>query len=319
MGQLPKVRLEYGVHPFTYTGVDYFGPINVVVGRRNEKRYGVLFTCMTCRALHLEVAASLTTDSFLMALRRFVSRRGSPKELFSDNGTNLRGADAELTKAVEALDNNVIQRSASSKNIKWNFIPPVSPHFGGCWERMVRSVKSSLAVTLTMKKPTDEMLHTLLVEIEHVINSRPLTDVPLNHTDEDVITPNHLLIGRSSNVAPMGKFDDSDLILRKQWRASQRLADVFWKQWVKLYLSSLTLRSKWHTQGRKLSVGDVVLIADSNEPRNTWPKGIITKVYPGTDGIVRVVDVHTSTGVYKRPVHKICQLRISMNSPDQKE
>lgn len=103
MGQLPRCRLEYGVHPFTYTGVDYFGPMEVAVGRRREKRYGVLFTCMTCRAVHLDVAASLSTDSFLMAWRRFVSRRGVPKEMFSDNRTNFRGADAEMVRAAKEL------------------------------------------------------------------------------------------------------------------------------------------------------------------------------------------------------------------------
>lgn len=111
---------------------------------------------------------------------------------------------------------------------------------------MVRSVKSSLEITLKNKRPpTDELLQTMLLEAEHVVNSRPLIDVPLNHSDEDVITPNHLLIGRSSADAPLGMFNDKDLLLRKQWRASQRLADVFWATWVRSYLPNLTLRSKW--------------------------------------------------------------------------
>lgn len=170
MGQLPRVRLDYGVHPFHYTGVDYFGPIDVKLGRRQEKRYGVLFTCMTSRAIHLEVANSLSTDSFLMALRRFMARRGNPSEVFSDNGTNFRGADNELTKSILSLGQEAIRMWTANNKVKWNFIPPVSPHFGGCWERMVRSVKSSLAVTLKTRVPTDELLHTLLLEVEHIIN-----------------------------------------------------------------------------------------------------------------------------------------------------
>lgn len=103
MGQLPRVRLEYGCPPFTRTGVDYFGPIEVEVARRREKRYGVMFTSMASRAVHIDVAASLSTDSFLMTWRRFVARRGLPKEMLSDNGTNFRGAAAD--QAIKELDN----------------------------------------------------------------------------------------------------------------------------------------------------------------------------------------------------------------------
>lgn len=94
----------------------------------------------------------------------------------------------------------------TSNKIRWNFIPTASLHFGGCWERMVRSVKSSLAVTLKTRTPSDDLLHTLLLEVEHIINSRPLTDVPLEHTDDDAITPNHLLIGRSSGGGSSWRF-----------------------------------------------------------------------------------------------------------------
>lgn len=185
MGQLPRVRLEYGVPPFTRTGVDYFGPIEVAVGRRREKRYGVLFTCMTSRAVHIDVAASLTTYSFLMAWRRFVARRGVPKEMLSDNGTNFREADAEMAKSIKDLDNEAVRAEAASQGMAWSFIPPGSPHFGGCWERLVRSIKASLAVTLKNRRTSsDELLHTLLVEAEQVVNSRQLTEVPLDHVGD---------------------------------------------------------------------------------------------------------------------------------------
>lgn len=153
-------------HPFTYTGVDFFNPIEVVVGRRREKRYGALFTCMTCRAIHIEMAYKLTTDSFIMAWRRFVNRRGNPKEMFSDNGTNFRGAHTELNRAVAELDNEKLRTTLATYGVKWSFIPPASPHFGGCWERMVRSVKSSLEITLKNKRPpTDELLQTMLLSM----------------------------------------------------------------------------------------------------------------------------------------------------------
>lgn len=172
MGQLPRVRLDYGAPSFTHTGVDYFGPIEVAVGRRREKRYGVLFTCMTCRAVHHDVAASVSTDSFLMAWRRFVSRRGVPKQMFSDSGTHFRGANAEMGRAIKELDNDAVKVAGPSREVTWNFIPPGSPHFGGCWEHMVRAIKSSLAVTLRNRRPPSvELLQTLLVEAENVVNA----------------------------------------------------------------------------------------------------------------------------------------------------
>lgn len=311
MGQLPRSRFQVGMPPFSHTGVDYFGPIDVVIGRRHEKRYGALFTCMTCRAVHIEVAGSLSADSFIMAFRRFAARRGQPIKMYSDNGTNFRGAYTELNQSMK----NVL----ANEGIQWSFIPPMSPHFGGCWERMVGSVKSCLATTLLTKVPTEELLTTLLADVEHTLNSRPLTDVPLDNLDDDAITHNHLLLGRSSKIAPFGEFEIKDVQLRKQWRASQRLADMFWSLWVKSYLPSLTLRSKWHKIGRKLAIGDLVLMADSNQPRNSWPKGLIVQTYPGKDGEVRAVDIRTSSGNFKRPVHKVCLLEVAqLDSPHTK-
>ena len=128
MARLPESRLAAFVRPFTFTGMDYFGPLLVTVARHHEKRYGVLFTCMTTRAVHLELAGSLTTDSALMAIRRMISRRGQPKKIHSDNGTNLRGADNELRSALAELDQDRIAAEMSAKRIDWVFNPQSAPH-----------------------------------------------------------------------------------------------------------------------------------------------------------------------------------------------
>src|SRR5665811_1126111 len=128
MGELPAGRLQSRISPFTYTGVDYFGPYLVTVGRSRQKRYGALFTCMTTRAVHLEVAHSLETDSFLMALNRFTSRRGLPQHIYSDNGTNFKGANNELKECLRQLDGTRIYDEMANKGITWHFIPPMSPH-----------------------------------------------------------------------------------------------------------------------------------------------------------------------------------------------
>lgn len=138
----------------------------VKVGRRNEKRWGLLFKCLTTRAIHIEVLSSINTDSFLMALRRFVSRRGKPAEILCDQGTNFRGGDRELQETFKALHPS-LQSKLAEQQIKFRFNPPSSPHFGGSWEREIRSIKAALASTLGSQVVKEEILQTVLIEIEN--------------------------------------------------------------------------------------------------------------------------------------------------------
>lgn len=139
MSTLPPARLASFERPFTFVGIDYFGPLYVTVGRRKEKRWGVLFTCLTVRAVHLEIAHSLDTSSCVMSINNFMARRGTPREIYTDNGTNFRAASKIFTVEV---DHKTISKKFDS--IKWKFNPPSSPHMGGTWERQVRSVKNVL-------------------------------------------------------------------------------------------------------------------------------------------------------------------------------
>uniref|UniRef100_A0A182XQ47 Integrase catalytic domain-containing protein n=1 Tax=Anopheles quadriannulatus TaxID=34691 RepID=A0A182XQ47_ANOQN len=174
MSHLPDPRLALGQRPFTYTGVDYFGPLLVAVGRRVEKRWGVIFTCLTVRAVHLEVAHTLSTGSCIAAVRRFIARRGVPREIISDCGTNFVGTARELRDAIAGVDHEALMTEFCSPELKWTFNPPGAPHFGGCWERLVRSVKKVLGHLNLPRRPTDEVLETALAEIELILNSRPL-------------------------------------------------------------------------------------------------------------------------------------------------
>lgn len=313
MGQLPRERLTSRIRPFTFTGMDFFGPFNVKIGRRIEKRYGVLFTCLTVRAIHLEIASTLNTDSCIMSIRKFISRRGCPVEIFSDNGTNLRGAEREIRTCLEELNNSEIIRWTSIHNIKWKFIPPGTPHMGGCWERLVRSVKSILLVTLKQRNPPEEVLQTLFCEAEHIVNSRPLTEVSIDPEEMEALTPNHFLLGTSSNIQATGIFDDRDLDLRKQWKISQRFVDQFWERFVKEYIPRLLNRTKWFEKIQNLKNDDIVVIVDSSLPRNSWPLGKVIASYPGKDGQIRIVDVKTKNGIFQRPTNKICLIERSID------
>ncbi|XP_065084915.1 uncharacterized protein LOC135707112 [Ochlerotatus camptorhynchus] len=170
----------------------------VTVGRRSEKRYGVLVTCLTTRAIHIEIAHSLSTDSCIMALRNCFSRRGTPLQIISDRGTNFVGASKELMEALANVDNNKIMAEFTTASTSWSFNPPASPHMGGIWERMIQTVKKVLAEIKPKRLPTDEVLKNLMAEIENVVNSRPLTHVPVDDESSPALTPNHFLVGSSN-------------------------------------------------------------------------------------------------------------------------
>ena len=161
MAPLPEERLTPDKPPFSFVGVDYFGPFAVKVGRATHKRYGCIFTCLAVRAIHVEIAHSLDTSSFIAAVRRFISRRGSPEKMFSDNGTNLVSGEKELRQAISEWNQQRIHQALIQKDIEWEFNPPHASHMGGVWERMIRSVKSVLKVLAHEQLLTDEALLTL--------------------------------------------------------------------------------------------------------------------------------------------------------------
>lgn len=300
-GDLPSCRLAHHKRPFTFTGVDYFGPLSVTVGRTRQKRYVAIFTCLTTRAIHLEVAGSLSADSAVMAVRRLIARRGCPTEIWSDNGTNLKAADKELRQAIDTAT----EEEAAKRTISWRYIPPGAPFMGGAWERMVRSVKTALTATLHERHPSEEVLTTLLAEVEYTVNSRPLTHVSVSQEDPEALTPNHFLLGGPGRVPQLGTFTEQDTISRSSWRAAQRLADVFWLRWVKEYLPELQHRREPHGRGHSVRVNDLVQIVDPNLPRNVWIRGRVVATYPGPDNTVRTVDVLTKGGILRRPVRKL--------------
>ena len=184
--------------PFTYVGIDYFGPLIVRSGRCNLKRYGCLFTCLTSRAVHLEVAHSLTTDSFFAAFQRFISRRGVPEKVYSDNGTNLVSGDSCLRKSIEQWNQLKIGRIMLQNEIDWHFNPPTSKHMGGAWERLIRSTREILRALAKEQLLTDEQLLTFMAKVEKILNDRPITPVSNDPDDPMELSPSMLLLMKSN-------------------------------------------------------------------------------------------------------------------------
>ncbi len=307
MSDLPADRVKAGEPAFTYVGVDYFGPFAVKRGRTREKRYGCLFTCLVTRAIHIEIAHTLDTNSFLNALYRFMARRGQPKVIRSDNGTNFVGGERELREEIAKWNKGRIQGALSEKTIEWKFNPPSASHMGGAWERQVRTVRRVLSGLTREQLLTDELLSTLMCIAEGIVNNRPLTAVSEDSRDPEPLTPNHLLLMRPT-AAPKGIFSEHDLYARKKWRQVQYLADLFWKRWTSEYLPQLRLRTKWTQTKRNLAEGDIVLVTDHMLSRNEWPLGKVIKVYPGEDGRVRTIKVRSRGNELIRPIAKVCLL-----------
>ena len=308
MAALPQNRVTPNDPPFTYVGVDYFGAFLVKRGRSNVKRYGCLFTCFTTRAMHIEVAYSLDTTSFINALQRFISRRGQPKEITSDNGTNFVGAERELREAIQGWNQTQIHESLHQSGIQWHFNPPAASHMGGVWERSIRTVRKVLRALMKEQILDDEGLATLLCMVEAIVNGRPLTAVSDDPKDLGTLTPNHLLLLRPGPVLPPGHFAKDDVYCRRRWRQIQYLANVFWRRWVKEYLPTLQCRQKWLLPRRNLTVGDIVLVVDEATSRNMWPIGRVVETFPGKDDLVRTARVETKTSLLTRPIDKLCLL-----------
>ncbi|XP_014676416.1 PREDICTED: uncharacterized protein LOC106816352 [Priapulus caudatus] len=307
MADLPMDRVTPYEPAFTYVGVDYFGPFMVKRGRSEVKRYGCLFTCLIIRAIHIEVSFSLDTDSFINALQRFISRRGKPKRIRSDNGTNFTAGEKELREAIDKWNQDKIDRYLVQKGIEWQFNPAAASHMGGVWERQIRTVRKVLNSTVHEQTVGDEELMTLMCLVESIVNGRPMTTISDDVRDLEPLTANHLLLLRPGVTLPCGVFVERD-IYRKKWRQVQYLADLFWKRWVSEYLPTLRRRSKWTEPQENIKVGDIVLVADSSTPRNLWPLARVMQVYPGKDGLVRSATVKTRTAALSRPIHKLCLL-----------
>lgn len=308
MADLPEERVVPDLPPFTNVGVDYFGPVDVKRGRGLVKRYGVVFTCMTSRAVHLEMAYSLDTDSCINALRRFIFRRGQVSHLRSDNGTNFVGAKRELREALASLNHDCIERAVFERGIKWSFYPPAGSHHGGAWERMIRMIKKILCSVLRQQTPDDEMFLTVLCEAEAMLNDRPITRLSGDPTDLEALTPNHLLLLKGKPVLPPGLFNKEDAYARRRWKQTQYISDLFWKRWIRKYLLLLQERLKWNREKRSFVPGEIVMVADPTAPRGSWMLGRILETFPDKAGLVRVVRLQTKTNIIERPITKICLL-----------
>ena len=305
MADLPALRLAPQTPPFYYSSCDYFGPYNVKIGRnKTRKHYGVIFTCLNTRAVHLELAVDLSTMEFIQVLRRFFSIRGYPAVLLSDNGSQMVGAERELREMVEGLDSDKLRDFCAERSINWLFTAPAAPHQNGCAEALVKSCKRALKKAIGEQVLSPFELYTCLLEVGNLVNQRPIGRVPNDPDDGKYLCPNDMLLGRATPEVPQGPFQDTKNP-RRRVEFVQKIVESFWKRWSRDVLPALVIRKAWHTERRNVQVDDIVVMADNNAIRGKWTIGRVIEVYPGTDGRVRNVKVKTPAGEYSRPVTKI--------------
>ncbi|UYV80892.1 hypothetical protein LAZ67_19002111 [Cordylochernes scorpioides] len=305
---LPTDRIGLG-KPFEVTGVDLLGPLHLKGG---SKVWVALFTCAVYRAVHLEIVRTLEANTFLLALKRFICRRGRPGKIYSDNGTNFSKAN-ELLKR---LDWGEIERQSSVKRIQWIFIPPSAPWWGGFWERLVRVAKGLLVRMLGFSKLNYVQLETALCEVESIINNRALSYISEDGQDLIPLTPQMFLQNNENNEFPELEKIRANSFTRK-YKILSKLNEELKQRFRKEYLGVLIQRAEKKRE-RCLKEGDLVLIGQDNTKRIFWPVGRIIKLYSGKDEVNRVAKVKTSTGEWLRPVQRLFPLEISSEEIPEK-
>ncbi|XP_069114456.1 uncharacterized protein [Argopecten irradians] len=319
MANLPEFRTQ-PTPPFTYVGVDTFGPCQVSTrktrgGAANAKRWAILFTCMTSRAVHIELVEEMSSAAFINALRRFVSLRGKVTQFYSDRGTNFVGSTDALQMNTVNVESPTVKKFLVENCTTWIFNPPHASHMGGVWERAIgtaRRILEGIIVLESRRNLTHDILSTFMCEVCAIINSRPIAPVSVDPSQPSVLSPSVLLTQKVDvDLEPFEEIDIKDAY-KSTWKHAQVLANQFWKRWQIEYLHSLQSRRKWLDTKDNIQEGDVVLLKEEGTVRYDWPLGQVLHTFPSNDGRVRKVELQVVKNgqkvTYVRPITRIVYL-----------
>ncbi|KAJ8929080.1 hypothetical protein NQ314_018279 [Rhamnusium bicolor] len=305
---------KYKSRAFENIGIDFAGPLYITESGRSKKAYIMLLTCAVTRAIHLELVPDISAESCLRGLRRFMSRRGVPSMIYSDNAKTFKRVSLELEELNKILRNPDVQSFALKHRVKWKFIIERAAWWGGFWERLVKTVKDSLKLSIGKAILNFDELQTILTEIEATINARPLTYIDNDPNNTWILTPEKFLIGdTTSNLTadiPLKEIKRNDLL--DKWKVREKTLNKFWKRWSSDYLQQL--RTAHHLNPKKSTVfkeGDIVLLHEQNIPRTLWNIVRITNLFHGRDGKVRACEVRLPSGkIFKRPIQLLYPLEL---------
>ncbi|KAG1713967.1 RNA-directed DNA polymerase from mobile element jockey [Nymphon striatum] len=311
MSNIPEERLGYQQSAFYYTGLDIFGPFMITRKRSSCKAWGLLLTCMTTRAIHLEKLEGLDTSSFLNGLERFFSRRGLPKKITCDNAPNFKRGQKELQAELHKLNSEGLTQKLANANIEFSYIPPYSSHFGGVYERQIRTVRQVLQSMLFDQqfKVIDDVMNTFFCQVEAIVNTKPISPLHNRSNDEPALRPIDFIVPKCS-IASLPIDASTVNCYTKAWKRVHAMLDCFWRRWLRSYLPLLQQRSKWWQKTNNQKIGDIVLVVDPNAARADWKLGKVTAVKFSEDGLVRSVEVLCHGKIITRPITKLVNLEI---------
>lgn len=291
---------------FEIVGVDFAGPVYL---KGSQKAWICLFTCAVYRAVHLELVASLSTASFLMALRRHIARRGRPNIIYSDNGTNFVG----LNNMFKNVKFDKIASIAATEKIEWKFNPLTAAWWGGFWERLIGVLKRLLRRTLKKSCLNYEEMSTVLADCEAIINSRPITFMSDDTQDVTPLTPSMFL----QEVKEIGVLDLDNIEqcrFEKRYVYRQKVKEELRRRFRIEYLGTLVHKGCKKISDLCVNVNDIVLVQSDNVKRLDWPLARVIELITGKDGNVRVVRLRTADGELIRPIQRIYPLEIKYNN-----
>lgn len=298
--------------PFQNSSIHYFGPFEVLKNSSAEKKWLVIFTCMSTRAVHIELADELDVNSFLGCLHNFQTRRGKLTHLYSDDGTNFLESDSEMQTLVNRINKEMEQRIAASMNIQWTSNPPTGSNIEGVGEKLIRIIKTSLEhmqSAWNIEKPQEETFRLVLTRVEYIINSRPLTKIPIKDIYDEVRTPLHALKHHGIEYALLDKINSSDT----QYIFVTNALEFFWKHWSVQYLLTLVERKRNSNKVIPPKPNDIVIMADDFSP-GRWLKGCVREVHmeSGTAKTHSLL-VENSEGIFLCFSDKVAVLKLKFN------
>lgn len=315
MAPLPAIKTT-PARAFLHCGLDFCGPIEIkssnLRNAKTEKAYVCVFVCMASGAAHLELVGDLSTQKFILALRRMMARRGICSDIYCDQGTNFQGAKNELPRLyfeAQAKRSHEIADLLANDGIKFHFNPPSAPSWGGQWESFVKLTKHHLRRMTTSIKFTFEEMTTLLAQIEACINSRPLCAMTTDIDDLEPLTAGHLLIGAPLNLIPEGNLLTLNDNTLDRYQTIQKGLQTFWKRFYGEYLHTQHPRKKWYKPNEDIAIGDLVIIIEDNMPPAKWLMARVVRIHTGPDGYVRMATLRTKkSDETQRPIVKLCKL-----------
>ncbi|XP_028413531.1 uncharacterized protein LOC114536368 [Dendronephthya gigantea] len=308
-GNLPTDR-TVGSSAFQVIGVDYAGPIPYRTAKNRERKsYLLLYTCSLSRAVHLELLPDLTTTEFIHSLKKFIARRGRPRKIYSDNGRTFVSAATWLRKVMKE---ERFHNWLAEQRIEWQFNLSRAPWWGGQFERMIGLVKQALYKTIGKACLQYKELQEVLLDIELVLNNRPLGYV---EDDEQmpILTPNNLMFGQPGTI-PVEDVDCIDeASLRKRARYVEKCKSALWSRWSSEYLRGLRERHnlKHPKKEHKLKQGDVVIIKGEERDWNKWKLGVVDQMIKGRDGVIRAVKLRAGKSYLERPIQFLYPMELS--------